>query len=117
MCFLKGRSSEPHKLEHQVLECESYSKGLKGILGRNHKSKDSRIMDETREPPTVRHRGDFPDGSANSLNRLATYHSKLGKSVLCFHNHSSKQQYILCLPFLFSPNNRLSFVDNPVPMR
>ena len=71
MCFLKGRTSEPHALEHKVFECTSYSKGLKNIFSKNTQPKDSRVMDDLREPPVLRMGGDCPDGSTSSLHRLS----------------------------------------------
>lgn len=75
MCFLKGRTSDSHALEHKVFECMSYSKSLKNIFSKMAQPKDSRVMDDVREPPTIR---DFHDGSTSSLHRL----SYLGESPL-----------------------------------
>ncbi len=71
MCFLKGRNSEPHALEHKVFECTSYSKGLKNIFSKNTQPKDSRVMDDQREGPSVLLGGDCPDGSSSPLHRLS----------------------------------------------
>lgn len=78
MCFLKGRTSDSHALEHKVFECTSYSKSLKKIFSKTTQPKDSRVMNDVREPPALRLGGDFHDGSTSSLHRL----SYVGESPL-----------------------------------
>ena len=77
MCFLKGRCLEPHDLEHQVFECRSYSKSLKGLFNKHSQPKDSRVMDEPREPPTIRGGIDIPDGSIIGPLQRSHFHLQL----------------------------------------
>ncbi|XP_019850204.1 PREDICTED: utrophin-like isoform X2 [Amphimedon queenslandica] len=74
ICFLKGRTSDGHKLEHRVYECQDYNKSFKSRMGFSSSvnSKVFRIMDEPAETSTklrLRSKDLIDYSSSSSLNR------------------------------------------------